>query len=69
VLLLPIAFATAAIGFSLYAAAGLPYPDPTAEMLLRQDAEIRRAQALLIAGILIFVVDTVWLWKTRRKSR
>jgi hypothetical protein len=68
-LLLPAAFAIAAVGFFLYAAAALPYPDPTPELLSEQAKDIRTAQALLFGGLFVFLADAVWLWKARQKSK
>lgn len=67
-LLLPAALTIAAVGFFLYAAAALPYPDPTPDLLSEQARDIRTAQVLLFGGLFIFLADAVWLWKARHKA-
>ena len=68
-LLLPASLVIAAVGFFQYAAAALPYPDPTPELLSGQASDIRTAQALLFGGLFVLLADAVWLWKARHKSR
>jgi hypothetical protein len=68
-LVLPVALAIAAVGFFLYAGAALPYQDPTPELLNSQAKDIRTSQMLLFGGLLVFIVDAIWLWRTRPGRR
>lgn len=68
-LLLTAAFAVGAVGLFWYAGAGLPYQDPTPDLLERQAAELQVAQSLMLIGLGVSVVVAVWLWKSRQKPR
>lgn len=65
--LLLAAVAASAIGFFWAAVTGLPYQDPTPDMLSRQAAELRRAEALFAGGLLAAIAVAVWLWRTRAR--
>lgn len=68
-LLLAAALVVATIGFLWLAAEALPYPDPTADLLTKQSAYMRRARWLMAGGIIVAVVNAIWLWKTSRNSK
>jgi len=52
-----------AVSFLYYAANGLPYPDPTAELLVHQAAEAKKWGLLFWLGLLISALAGVWLWR------
>ena len=68
VLLLAAALVVTTIGFLWLAAAALPFPDPTAELLAKQNADMRQARWLLAGGIIAAAGSAIWLWKTNRHS-
>jgi hypothetical protein len=54
--------------FLYYAGAGLPYPDPTPELLAYQAAELRKWGILFVLGLLATASGVVWLWSRLRKN-
>jgi len=66
---LVVALAVSAVGLVWYAGAGLPYQDPTQDLLERQAVELQLAQLLMLTGLVVFLVVAVWLWKSRQKQQ
>lgn len=56
-------FLVVAVSFLYYAANGLPYPDPTAELLAHQALEAKKWGLLFWIGLLISALAGVWLWR------
>lgn len=53
-------------GAFLYSAGNaLPYPDPTPELLLYQSAVARKWNIVIIIGLLVSAVGSIWLWSRR----
>lgn len=66
--MLPAAFVTAAGGFVLYAAAALPYPDPTPALLSKQAEDVFMGQMVLLASAVVFIADAIGLWRFRKRD-
>lgn len=68
-LVLLLGLAAFAYGLLQDAAAALPYPDPTPELLLGQARQIESAQAVSLVGGAAAVASLLVLRRLRRRSR
>lgn len=59
------ALCTAVICFLGLSAESLPYQDPTPQMLVAQERNIRWWQAGLLASLVISILAGIFVWRTR----
>jgi len=52
-----------------YGAAAFPYQDPTPELLIEQQREMKNSLAILVGSAMAATGAAVFLWKTRSKLK
>ena len=67
--LLMFGFLVMAGSFVYYAGHALPYPDPTAELLAYQAAEVKKWGLLFALGLLISALGGGWLWRRSSEKK
>ena len=67
--LLIVGFLLMSGSFVYYASNGLPYPDPTAELLAHQAAEAKKWGLLFALGLLCTAIGGASLWRRLRARR